>query len=299
MHLEIRWIEDLIAIEQTGSLSRAASLRCVSQSAFTRRIQQLEQQVGFALLERHAKHLSFTEAGLILLNSAKTMAKQLNDTVALLHNMQKENNLSLRFAVAHSLTSQFFSHFLQFFPKTISHFKINMQATNVFEGIQLLKQGQCDFMLCYADQNLLHTVSQGLFQSMPLGTTDIVPVCLTNDQSECRFDIHASFPLISYSPNAYLQHLVKQILEKHQLHAQLQYETDNANNIKDLVLQGRGIAWLPRLTIETELQQGILKICDINLAYPKQQIFLLKLNLTQRESIEQLWQHVVMQHTTI
>ena len=51
MQLEIRWIEDLIAIEQTGSLSRAASLRCVSQSAFTRRIQQLEQHVGFALLD--------------------------------------------------------------------------------------------------------------------------------------------------------------------------------------------------------------------------------------------------------
>lgn len=298
MHLEIRWIEDLIAIEQTGSLSRAASLRCVSQSAFSRRVQQLEQQLGFLILERHAKDLKFTEAGLVLLNSAKTMAKQLNDTIALLNNMQKENNLSIRFAVAHSLTSQFFSHFLQFFPSNISHFKIQMQATNVFEGMQRLKQGQCDFMLCYADHSLLQTVSQGIFQSIQLGTTDIVPVCLSDAQGKSQFDIHAPFPLISYSPNAYLQQLVAKILDQHQLQAQLQYETDNANNIKDLVMQGRGIAWLPRLTIETELQQGILNLCDATLTYPQQQIFLLKLNLTQRESIEALWQHVLQQHNT-
>lgn len=294
MSLEIRWIEDLLAIEHTGSLSRAASLRCVSQPAFSRRIQQLEQQLGFSILQRDAKQLTFTEAGLVLLNSAKTMAKQMSETMALLHNMHKENKLNIRFAVAHSLTSQFFSHFLQFFPNNISHFKIEMQATNVFEGIQLLKQGLCDFMLCYADDQLLDRVSQGMFQSIQLGSTDIVPVCLVNENQQPKFDIHAPFPLISYSPKAYLQQLVSKILTQHTLKAQLLYETDNANNIKDLVLQGRGIAWLPRLTIEQELQQHELIICDEHLSYPAQQIFLLKLNLTQRESIEQLWQHLCL-----
>jgi LysR family transcriptional regulator, hypochlorite-specific transcription factor HypT len=292
MHLEIRWIEDLIAIEQTQSLSRAAHLRCVSQPAFSRRIQQLEQQLGFEVLQRDAKHLHFTEAGLVLINSAKTISKQLNDTMALLHNMHKENNLTIRFAVAHSLTSQFFSHFLAFFPSNIAHFKIEMQATNVFEGMQLLKQGLCDFMLCYADQKLLQQTSHGLLQSVQFGSTDVIPVCLVNEQGQPKFDIHATFPLISYSPKAYLQQLVTHILTQHQLQARLLYETDNANNIKDLVLQGRGIAWLPRLTIEQELQKGLLAICDATFSYPQQDIFLLKLGLTQRESIEQLWQYV-------
>lgn len=292
MSLEIRWIEDLIAIEQTGSLSRAASLRCVSQPAFSRRIQHLEQQLGFEILQRDAKHLAFTEAGLVFMNSAKTIAKQLSETLALLHNMQKENNLSIRFAVAHSLASQFFSHFLSFFPSNISHFKIEMQATNVYEGMQHLKQGLCDFMLCYADQKLLKSVSKGIFQSIQLGSTDIVPVCLIDAEGQAKFNIQHYFPLIGYSSKAYLQQLVSQIIEQHQLTPQLLYETDNANNIKDLVLQGRGIAWLPRLTIEAELQQGQLGICAEHLCYSQQKIFLLKLDLTQRESIEQLWQHL-------
>ncbi|WP_373867713.1 LysR family transcriptional regulator, partial [Acinetobacter bereziniae] len=38
MTLEIRWIEDLLALDQEKSISKAAALRHVTQSAFTRRI---------------------------------------------------------------------------------------------------------------------------------------------------------------------------------------------------------------------------------------------------------------------
>ena len=292
MQLEIRWIEDLIALEQTGSLSRAAALRCVSQPAFSRRIQHLEQQLGYDLLVRHHKDVIFTEPGLVLLNTAKNIAKQLKETLDLLHNMQQENHLSIRFCVAHSLTSLFFSHFLQCFSNTIHHFKIEMQATNVYEGMQLLKQGDCDFMLCYADQSLLDSLSHGLFSYIEIGQTDILPVCVPDENDQCKFNLTQKFPLISYSPKAYLQQLVSQILQQHQLNYQLMYETDHANHIKDLVLQGRGVAWLPQLTITTELSQGKLKICDPALIYHQQKIFLMKLNLTQRESVNTLWQDV-------
>lgn len=165
-----------------------------------------------------------------------------------------------------------------------------MQATNVNEGMQLLKQGHCDFMLCYADQALLDQLSYGLFSYIQLGATNIIPVCITDEQQQCKFDIHRTFPLISYSPKAYLQHLVKHMLAKHQLRYQLLYETDHANNIKDLVMQGRGIAWLPQLTVEEELKQQQLKICDEALIYHQQKIFLMKLNLTRHTAIETLWQ---------
>lgn len=296
MSLEIRWIEDLIAIEQTGLISRAASLRCVSQPAFSRRIQQLEQQLGFQVLQRNAKEVEFTESGLVLVNSAKHIAQQLKDTIALLNNMQQENNLSIRFAVAHSLTSHFFTRFLQFFPSNINNFKLEMQAINVFEGMQRLKNGDSDFILCYADHSLLDHLSNDLFRYIRLGTTDLVPVCTVDENLQCKFDIHQKFPLISYSPQAYLQQLVSEILTTNKLKYQLLYETDNANNVKDLVMQGRGIAWLPRLTIEQELNSHQLKICDQQLIKTDQDIYLMKLNLEQRESIEQIWRYVYEQN---
>lgn len=41
--MEIKWIEDFIALSQYQSFSRAAEFRNVTQSGFSRRIQSLEQ----------------------------------------------------------------------------------------------------------------------------------------------------------------------------------------------------------------------------------------------------------------
>lgn len=73
MSLEIRWIEDLLALEQEKSISKAAELRHVTQSAFTRRIQAIEDALGFQILKRYSKNVDFTDAGQILLSSAKNI----------------------------------------------------------------------------------------------------------------------------------------------------------------------------------------------------------------------------------
>ena len=45
MNLEVRWVEDL-TLERERSISKAAEKRFISQSAFTRRIQQIEEMIG-------------------------------------------------------------------------------------------------------------------------------------------------------------------------------------------------------------------------------------------------------------
>ena len=116
MSLEIRWIEDLLTLEQERSFSKAAERRFVSQSAFTRRIQQLEQALGYAILERNSRYMEFTDAGQILLATAKSIEQQLNATLALLNNLNRSNEVTIKFAVVHSLSSTFFSKFLRLFP---------------------------------------------------------------------------------------------------------------------------------------------------------------------------------------
>ncbi len=289
MSLEIKWIEDLIAVERTRSISKAAEIRFVSQSAFTRRLQHIEKSLGFQIIERNFRDIQFTEAGQVLLSTAKDIEKQLNETIQLLHNMGKENNMSIRFAVAHSLASNFFSNFIKLFPSNIENFKLEIIATNVNEGINLLKEGACDFLICYADKNLISSINLKILSYLQIGETDIVPVTILNDQGQPKFDIHQFFPLLTYSPKAYLRILVNELLDTQKLTYRILYETDNANNVKDLVLQGLGIAWLPKLTIKDELIKNQLVICDENMVYKAQQIFILKSNLIHRESIFMLW----------
>ena len=67
--------------------------------------------------------------------------------------------------------------------------------------------------------------------------------------------------MLSYSKQAYLRKCVDDIIEN-QLNYRILYETDNASDLKELVLQGLGIAWLPKLLVEKEIAENKLKIVE-------------------------------------
>ncbi len=61
--MEIRWLQDFLAVAETGNFTRAAALRNTSQAAFSRRIQQLEAWIGVALIDRSILPTQLTPEG--------------------------------------------------------------------------------------------------------------------------------------------------------------------------------------------------------------------------------------------
>ena len=52
--MQLKWLEDFVALAQERSFTRAAELRHVTHPAFGRRIRALESWVGTPLIEREA-----------------------------------------------------------------------------------------------------------------------------------------------------------------------------------------------------------------------------------------------------
>ena len=50
--METKWLEDFISLAETHNFSRSAALRHVTQPAFSRRIQSLENWLGIDLVDR-------------------------------------------------------------------------------------------------------------------------------------------------------------------------------------------------------------------------------------------------------
>ena len=61
----------LVAIADEGQLTRAAAKLGISRPALTQAISQLESEVGFELLERHARGVALTPAGEVFLGRAR------------------------------------------------------------------------------------------------------------------------------------------------------------------------------------------------------------------------------------
>jgi LysR family transcriptional regulator, regulator for metE and metH len=69
--LELRHLETLLALRDTGSLSRAAQYLCVTQSALSHQLKALEAHFGLPLFIRKSAPLTFTPAGKRLLALAE------------------------------------------------------------------------------------------------------------------------------------------------------------------------------------------------------------------------------------
>jgi DNA-binding transcriptional LysR family regulator len=72
--MELRHLRYFIAVAQEENVSRAALKLHVSQPALSRQIRDLEDELGFALLERSAKSVRLTDAGKTFQGEARAVA---------------------------------------------------------------------------------------------------------------------------------------------------------------------------------------------------------------------------------
>jgi DNA-binding transcriptional LysR family regulator len=83
--MELVLLRTLIAVADAGSFTAAAERLCVTQSAVSRRIRQLEEYYGLSLLERGSESVTVTSAGRLLVDKAREILeieRQLEHTVA-------------------------------------------------------------------------------------------------------------------------------------------------------------------------------------------------------------------------
>ncbi|NWD75419.1 LysR family transcriptional regulator [Pseudomonas gingeri] len=79
----------------TGSFTRAAELLNVTQSAVSRQVRQLEEQLGESLLERRHHHLELTTAGRVLLRALHQSFDKIEMTVRGIQEKNHANRLRI------------------------------------------------------------------------------------------------------------------------------------------------------------------------------------------------------------
>src|SRR6201988_2252529 len=79
--MELRHLRYFVATAETENVSRAALKLHVSQPALSRQIRDLEDEIGFCLLERTAKSVRLTDAGRAFLDSARALLQNADEAV--------------------------------------------------------------------------------------------------------------------------------------------------------------------------------------------------------------------------
>src|SRR5262249_53512065 len=79
--MELRHLRYFVAVGEEENMSRAALKLHISQPALSKQIRDLEDEIGFSLLQRTAKSVRLTEAGWTFLNNARALLQHADEAV--------------------------------------------------------------------------------------------------------------------------------------------------------------------------------------------------------------------------
>jgi len=266
--METKWLEDFVSLAETNSFSRSAELRHVTQPAFSRRIQSLEAWLGSDLIDRTSYPTRLTHAGEVFYEQAIAMLGQINNARALLRGKRTSTQTTIDFAVPHTLSLTYVPRWLTGLESAFGEIHSRLLALNVHDAVMTLVEGGCDLLLCYHHprQPLLLDASQYDMISMGNEALRAYTRCDKQGHPELLLpgDEHQPLPFLAYANNAYLGRMVDLILNdaKTPLHLEKCYETDMAEGLKMMALEGRGIAFLPESAVTRELKQKQLARAD-------------------------------------
>ncbi|WP_019139577.1 LysR family transcriptional regulator [Noviherbaspirillum massiliense] len=266
--METKWLEDFISLAETRSFSRSAELRHVTQPAFSRRIQALEAWLGADLIDRTSYPTRLTPAGEVFYEQALEMLGQINNARALLRGKRPAGSGTIDFAVPHTLSLTYMPKWLSRLEAGFGALHTRLMALNVHDAVMTMVEGGCDLLLCYHHPRQPVQLDAGRYDMLTLGTEALRPYVRCNAAGVPDLMLPGSarepLPFLSYTSNAYLGRMVELILAdtKKPLYLDKRYETDMAEGLKMMALEGHGIAFLPESAVTRELGQKLLARAD-------------------------------------
>jgi DNA-binding transcriptional LysR family regulator len=258
--METKWLEDFVSLAETRSFSRSAQLRHVTQPAFSRRIQALEAWAGIDLVDRSAYPTRLTAAGETLHAQALEVLEALQATRNMMRSHQAADQDMIEFAVPHTLAFTFFPHWLMDLRQNFGAVKTRLTALNVHDAALRLTEGGCDLLIAYHHPSQPLRLSDDRYEMLALSSETLAPYAKAGADGRPLFTLPGRpgerVPFLSYASGAYMAGLVEAIRKQagEPLALEAIYETDMAEGLKAMALEGHGLAFLPHSSVRKELK---------------------------------------------
>ena len=299
--MELKWLEDFLSLVDSGSFSRSAEQRHVSQPAFSRRIRALEAWLGVALVDRSTYPTRLTEAGEAFKGPAVDLINRLHAARAQLRGHQAAAGDALFFAVPHTLAFAFFPAWLARLKESFGDVPTRLVAGNVHDVVMMLVEGGCDLLLCYHHPAQPVWLDPARFEGLCLGVERVRPYLPRRLAGAAGWQLPgtpgAPIPFLRYGPNTYLRRMVDTILDRapHPAHLALQYESDMAESLKGMLLAGHGLAFLPSSAVSREVERGEV-VCAGGPEWSlEMEVRIYRDRANAKPELARLWQHLAGQ----
>ena len=138
--MDLRQIENIVAIEQEQSISKAAERLFLTQSALNQQLLRLEKELGIQLFERKKHAMIPTFAGKVYLATAHRMIDMKKETYKIIHDISNETAGEISVAYSPERGSLLFSHIYPTFRRRYPNVTFSIHEAHVKKMETMLLQ---------------------------------------------------------------------------------------------------------------------------------------------------------------
>ena len=145
--LELRHLRTLAALDETGSVSRAAKRVHLSQSALSHQIKVLQNHYGLPIVRRQGQSIELTEAGKHLVTLARRVLEEIQATERNLAKMSEHASGSLRIVLECHTCFDWLMPLMDAFRQNWPEVELDLVSGFHSDPIQLLEEGGADVVI--------------------------------------------------------------------------------------------------------------------------------------------------------
>lgn len=291
--MDLKWLEDFVALAEAGSFSRSAHDRNVTQPAFSRRIRSLEDWLGISLVDRNTYPVSLTQAGRQFYDTARQVISVLHSERDAFKTDASEKSI-IRFAAPHSLASHCFPDLLEKFELKLGELRIRLTADNLHACADALTRGAADFLLAFHHDGIPLGLEADRFQYRVLSHERLVPVVRPRIAFEHAQVLAGPGPIIAplllYPSESYLGLAVEHLFSVHHaVPCHVVYENALSDALKTMAMTGRGVAWLLKRTVSAEISAGQLVVAGDESWQVPLEMRIYRCITNKKPSVDRVW----------
>jgi len=244
LRMELRHLRYFVAVAEALNFTKAAALLRVAQPALSRRVQDLEDEIGVDLLKRSSRGVVLTAEGKVFLEKTRHLLKLADESVEQVRALARGEEGELHMGYAPAPTVEILPPALAAFQKAFPRVRVLLHDLSEQELIDGLRNGRLELALMpHGTDSQSVGLEFEMLRSYPICVA-VAPTHRFGRLKTITLEMVATEPMIGFNRKDYPEYYVglERIFGPLGIKPRVVVECDSSSSLITEIETGRGVA---------------------------------------------------------
>ena len=260
--MDLRQLEIVRTVSEKGSFTAAARVLNVSQSAVSRQVLLLEDELGEPVFLRLGRKVRLTSAGQALFELSRRVLSDIHETTAGIRDHQQAPAGTLHLGGGMTVCLHVFPSLLKEFRRRHPDVEVKLTTGGTPQLLERVRSGTVDVAL------LTLPVEGADLMQVPVLREELLLVTHPSNPVGRQRRIRArdldEQPLVLFERGSSTRRVIDDMIAREQIGPRIVMETENVEILKALVAIGMGLTVIPYQAIAREVRAGQLRCARLH-----------------------------------